>query len=368
MSARIGVSGSAAGPEELEALAPSILEGWMGMGPRVREFEAAFAERLGGLDFAMTDSGSSALHLAVRALDLPPGSEIVIPSFTWVSCANAVVLEGHQPVFADVDLATASVDAETLSRAVTDRTRALMVVHYAGKPLDIEAVLALGLPVIEDAAHAVDSTIDGQACGTFGALGVFSFDAVKNLATPDGGGICARDPDLVARARRLRYSGMGTSGFDRSSRGGRWWELDSIEPFPRAVPNDVSASIALAQLRRLPTNQAVNKRIWETYQRELAGVTWLSLPPEPSPRERHSYFTYLVRVLDDRRDALAHSLFEQGIYTTLRYQPLHLVPPFDGGPSLPNSEVLAEQGLNLPLHPRLSEDDVARVVDAVCRF
>jgi aminotransferase len=316
----------------------------------------------------MTDSGSNALQLAVRALELPPGSEVVLPSFTWVACANAVVLAGHRPVFADVDLATANVDAELISRALTDRTRAVMVVHYAGRAADIGAVLELGLPVIEDAAHAVDSTAGGKPCGTFGNVAVFSFDAVKNVATPDGGGIASRDADVMATVRRLRYCGAEASGFDRSSRGGRWWELNSVEPFPRMIPNDVSASVALAQLQRLPASQAARRRVWEAYLRELADVGWLSLPPEPSAGDRHSYFTFLIRVLDGRRDALAHALLEQGIYTSLRYQPLHLVRPFDGGPSLPNSELLAEQGLNLPLHPRLSDDDVARVIDSVRRF
>ena len=364
---QVDVFGAATGREEIEALTPSVLGGWMGMGPRVREFEAEFGRRL-GLDFAMTDSGSNALHLAVRALDLPPGSDVVLPSFTWVACANAVVLAGHRPVFADVDLGTANVDAKTVGHALTDRTRAVMVVHYAGRAADIGAILELGLPVIEDAAHAVDSTVDGQPCGTFGTLAVFSFDAVKNVATPDGGGIASRDAGVMATVRRLRYCGAEASGFDRSSRGGRWWELDSVEPFPRMIPNDVSASIALGQLQRLPANQAARKRVWETYRRELADVSWLGLPPEPTEGDRHSYFTFLVRVLDGRRDALAHALLAQGIYTSLRYQPLHLVRPFGDGRSLPNSELLAEQGLNLPLHPRLSDDDVARVVEGVRGF
>jgi dTDP-4-amino-4,6-dideoxygalactose transaminase len=134
------------------------------------------------------------------------------------------------------------------------------------------------------------------------------------------------------------------------------------------IPNDVSASIALGQLQRLPANQAARKRVWEAYRRELADVSWLGLPPEPTVGDRHSYFTFLVRVLDGRRDALAHALLAQGIYTSLRYQPLHLLRPFGDGRSLPNSELLAEQGLNLPLHPRLSDDDVARVVEGVRGF
>jgi aminotransferase len=363
----IGVSGAATGPEEVAAAGASIAEAWMGMGPRVRELEAALSERL-GVDFAMTDSGSNALQLAVHALRLPPESEVVLPSFTWVACANAVVLAGHRPVFADVDLETGNSDAELLGRAMTRRTRAVMAVHYAGRPVDVAQLLELGVPVVEDAAHAIDSALDGHRCGTLGHVSVFSFDAVKNVATPDGGGVASRDPDLIASVRRLRYCGIGASGFDRSAAGGRWWEQDAIEPFPRAIPNDVSAGVALAQLDRLEANQAARNRVWDAYQRELAGLTWLELPPEPSSRERHSYFTFLVRVVDGRRDLLAQALLEEDIYTTLRYQPLHLVPPFDGGPSLPNAEALAEEGLNLPLHPGLSDDDVARVIDAVCRF
>src|SRR3954469_3395608 len=197
----IGVSGAAAGQEELDELAPSLRAGWMGMGPKVREFEQVFGERIGA-DFAMTDSGSNALHLAAVSLDLPPGSDVVLPAFTWVACANAVVLAGHRPVFADADPVSGNVTAEHVERALTPGTRAVMVVHYAGKPADVAAIAALGLPVIEDAAHAVDSALDGRACGTLGDVGVFSFDAVKNVATPDGGGVTAPSSDLMERVRR----------------------------------------------------------------------------------------------------------------------------------------------------------------------
>jgi dTDP-4-amino-4,6-dideoxygalactose transaminase len=360
----IGVFGSATGHEELEALTASVLGGWMGMGPRVREFEAAFAERL-GVDFAMADSGSNALHLALAALELRPSAEVIVPSFTWVACSHAVVLAGHVPVFADVDLATANVDASAVERAVTERTAAIMVVHYAGKPADIDALAGFGLPLVEDAAHAVDSSLDGRPCGTLGDVGVFSFDSVKNLATPDGGGVASRRAALVERVRHLRYCGAGGSGFDRSRRGGRWWEHDRVDVFPRAIPNDVSASIALAQLRKLPEHQARRGEIWRAYQEAFADVGWLELPPEASSRERHSYFTFLVRVLDGRRDALAQHLLSRGIYSTLRYQPLHLVLGEARDPHLPNAETLNEQGLNLPLHPRLTDEQVDRVIDGV---
>jgi dTDP-4-amino-4,6-dideoxygalactose transaminase len=359
----IGVFGSVTGDEELEALRASVLAGWMGMGPRVREFEARFGERLGS-GFAMADSGSNALQLAIAALRLPPGSDVVVPTFTWVACAHAVALCGHRPVFADVDLETASVTPETLGAAVTKQTAAVMVVHYAGKPADVDGLRTFGVPVVEDAAHAVDSLVGDRRCGTLGDVGVFSFDSVKNLATPDGGGVASRDDDVLQRIRELRYCGVEASGFDRSAQGGRWWEHRRVQVFPRAIPNDVSASIALAQLDRLAENQARRAEIWRAYDEAFRDVEWLALPPDADAGERHSHFTYLVRVLDGRRDRLAHDLLARGIYTTLRYQPLHLFYPGAGG-RLPNAELLNEQGLNLPLHPRLSDDDVAHVVDAV---
>ena len=362
----IGVFGAATGPEEIEALTPSVQRGWMGLGPKVREFEQAFAERLGA-GFVMLDTASNALFLAVTALRLPPGSEVVVPALTFVACANAVMLAGHRPVFCDVDLETQNVRAEDVERVLTDRTAALMVVHYAGKPVRLDE-FAFDLPIIEDAAHAVDTTLRGTRCGALGTIGVFSFDSMKNLATPDGGGLTSPQESILELARNLRLCGVPATGFARAAPGVRWWEHEVIAPFPRIIPNDVGASIALAQLARLPANQRRRREIWEVYQRELADVVWLARPIEPCADERHSYFTYLIRVLDGRRDALASYLLERGIYTTFRYHPLHLSPVYGSSARLPNCETLAEQGLNLPLHPLLSDTDVERVVQAVRSF
>lgn len=362
----IGVFGAHTGAEELNALAPSVLDGWMGMGPRVAAFEAAMEDQLGA-PMVMVDSGSNALHLAIAALRLPPGSDVVVPALTWVACANAVVLAGHRPVFADVDAATQNVTAEHVEQVLTPRTAAVMVVHYAGLPVDVDAIAALGPPVVEDAAHAVDSTLDGRPCGTLGDVGIYSFDAVKNLATPDGGGVTSGDPEILERVRQLRYCGIGASGYSRSrANGGRWWEQPGGEVFPRALPNDVSASIGLAQLVRLSANQERRRAIWAHYQREFADLPWLATPVDPEPGRRHSWFTYFVRVLDGRRDELARKLLDRGIYTTLRYHPLHLAQTFGVQQrALPNCELLAEQGLNIPLHPSLSDAEVEQVVAAV---
>jgi dTDP-4-amino-4,6-dideoxygalactose transaminase len=364
---RVQVFGAQTGAEEVVALEPSVTGGWMGSGPRVREFEAALTERVGA-EVVMVNSGTSALHLAVELLDLPPGSDVVVPSFTWVGCAHAVVLAGHRPVFADVDLDTQNLSSEHAERALTAGTAAIMAVHYAGKPADMHALGSLGLPLIEDAAHAVDSQLGGRWCGSLGRVGIFSFDSVKNVATPDGGAVVCLEPGDARRARELRYCGIGGSGFERSNGQSRWWEPGVERVFPRMLPNDVSASIGLAQLERLEAGQDERRRIWQAYDRGLGAVPWLQRPVGPEPGERHSYFTYLIRVTDGRRDELARRLLDHDVYTTLRYAPLHLQPAFAARATLPNCERLAEEGLNLPLHPRLSEADVERVIELVAGF
>jgi dTDP-4-amino-4,6-dideoxygalactose transaminase len=364
----ISVFGSKVGGEELEEVRSSLEAQWMGIGPKTKAFEAGFSQRLGLTDLALVDSGSNGLYLAIKLLGLPPGAEIIVPSFTWIACAHAVVLAGCVPVFCDVDVETQNCSPRTIEPCLTKNTGAIMVVHYAGKPVDMDGILRLGKPVIEDAAHAVDSYLDGKACGAMGAVGVYSFDAVKNLAMGEGGGVTARDPELVAKARLLRYCGIGKSGFQASADKDRWWEYHIVDFMPKFLPSDVHAAIGLAQLRKLDSLQAYRKKIWELFQGELASVSWLARPIDATARERHSYFTYFVRVLNGKRDKLAKYLYEQGIYTTLRYHPLHLNPIYKSTARLPNSERLNEEGLNLPLHPNLSESDLEKILTAVRRF
>lgn len=372
----ISVFGSKVGAEELAEVAASFERQWLGIGPQVLDFEARFAQRLGLPGFVMLDSGSNSLNLAMTLLDLAPGTEVILPSFTWLSCAHAILLAGCVPVFADVDLRTHNITAETILPCITPRTGAIMVVHYAGKPVRMDEVMALGYPVIEDAAHAVDSRLGDQACGGIGDVGIYSFDAVKNLAVGEGGGLTARDPALVARARAMRYCGIEKSGFQAATSAPRerWWEYDIAYVSHKYLPNDVAASIGLAQLRKLDQHQAMRKRIWELYQREFADIPWLALPADPEPDETHSWFTYCVRVLpgandrSNRRDRFARHLLDRGIYTTLRYHPLHMNRIYGSQARLPVCEQLNEEALSLPIHPNLDDDDIAHIVDSVKAF
>lgn len=240
----INVFGSSVGSEEVEEVSESILKQWMGMGPKTKKFEAQMAERLGVGRFLLVDSGSNGLYMAMKLLDLPKGSEVILPSFTWVSCAQAVLLADCVPVFADVDIETQNITAQAIKDKITDNTSAIMVVHYGGLAVDMDSIMALGYPVIEDACHAVDSTYKGKACGTIGDVGVYSFDAVKNLAIGEGGGVVSVHADYMERAALLRYCGIGKSGFEASTQGKeRWWEYNIVEPFIKMCPSDIAAGI-----------------------------------------------------------------------------------------------------------------------------
>jgi dTDP-4-amino-4,6-dideoxygalactose transaminase len=367
----ISVFGSLVGDEEVSNVVSCMKSQWMGFGKQVDQFERKYQVKYRLPAFAMVDSGSNALFMAITLLDLPPGSEVIVPSFTWVSCAQAVILAGHKPVFCDVDLRTMNVRAQEIKARISNRTAAVMVVHYAGLAVDMEPILALGFPIIEDAAHAIDSTYRGMPCGAIGDVGIFSYDAVKNLTVGEGGGITARDPALIERAKVMRYCGIGKSGFDAavSSAGGkaRWWEYNIQEPFIKMLPTNMAASIGLAQLDRIDTLQARRKKIWEAYQQGLANVPDLITPSDTPKGDRHSYFTYCIRV--PRRDELAHYLLNNEIYTTLRYHPLHLNPLYGQmDVRLPNCEKLNEDALSIPIHPRMTDDDVAKVIASIKKF
>ncbi len=364
----INVFGSLMGPEELEEVRTSLEAQWIGIGPKTAAFEKNFAERLGLPGFVLLDSGSNSLHLAVKLLDLPPGSDVIVPSFTWIACAHAVVLAGHRPVFADVDLDTLNVTRATVEAARTPKTKAVMVVHYGGLPVRVDEIQQLGLPVIEDAAHAVDSKLKGKFCGGLGDVGIYSFDAVKNLAMGEGGGLTAKDPARIARAKQLRYCGIGKSGFEAAANKDRWWEYNVTDFFPKMLPSDIAASIGLAQLRKLDKMQAWRKQIWETYQKEFAGLGWLVRPVDAPSDATHSYFTYCVRVPGGKRDALAKQLYAGGVYTTLRYHPLHMNKIYGSSAKLPVCERLNEEALSIPIHPGLKPADVEKVVSEIKKF
>jgi dTDP-4-amino-4,6-dideoxygalactose transaminase len=368
----IALFGSSVGREELEQISQVFDRQWLGHGEKAEEFERKIAAKCGVPSFLFLNSGSNSLQMAIRILDLKVGSEVILPSFTWIACANAIMLNGLRPVFCDVDRETFNLRPEDVEEKITTRTSAIMVVHYAGKPVDMDSIRSFGFPIIEDAAHAIDSVYNGKHCGTLGDVGILSFDAVKNLTTGEGGGVIAQDEEKMELARVLRYCGISKSGFQASRHRARWWEYEIHDTFPKMLNNDIAASIGLAQLEKLPIFQARRKDLWDRYtdllETEVWAKDWLIPPPGPGRFERHSYFTYLIRLKDGSRDDLAHFLYEKGIYTSLRFHPLHLNPIYKSDGSLPNCEWLNEVGLCIPFHHRLSDGEVSVIFDALKEY
>ncbi|MDN3258444.1 DegT/DnrJ/EryC1/StrS family aminotransferase [Streptomyces sp. CSDS2] len=361
------------GAEELEAVAEVFRDHWLGHGPRTKAFEAEFAAHLDvpADRVIFVNSGTAGLFLAMEALDLEAGDEVVLPSLSFLAAPNAILDQGGTPVFCDVDPRTLNPSAQDVEAVLTDRTRAVVVLHYGGYPGDVAAIADLcrarGITLVEDAACSVASRIDGRAVGTFGDFAMWSFDAMKVLVTGDGGMVYVRDAEQAARVRRLAYHGLAQpSGIGYAKVSARWWELDIREPGRRVIGNDLTAAIGSVQLRRLPEMIARRREIVALYDKELAGLDdVLTPPPLPDGHESTHYF-YWVQLPAGLRDRVAGDLLADDIYTTFRYAPLHKVPAYGhGGGELPSSDWASDRTLCLPLHPGLSDEDVLKVVDSL---
>ncbi|WP_410537970.1 DegT/DnrJ/EryC1/StrS family aminotransferase [Streptomyces sp. KL2] len=359
------------GDEEAAAVAEVFASGWLGHGPRTKAFEAGFAEHIGAgpEQVVFINSCTAGLFLATELLGLGPGDDVVMPSVSFVAAANAVAATGARPVFCDVDPRTLNPTAAHVESALTPRTKAVLVLHYGGHPGDIAAIAALcrrrGVALVEDAACAVASTAHGTACGTFGDIGVWSFDAMKVMVTGDGGALYVRDPELARRARRMAYHGLEqSSGFSAARVSHRWWELDVREFGRRIIGNDVTAAIGSVQLRRLPGFVARRREIAGTYDRLLADAEGVRLPPPLPEGHTGSYYFYWVQLDPAVRDGVAADLLKRDIYTTFRYPPLHRVPAYGTGHGeLPGTDEASEATLLLPLHQGLDDTEVRTVAD-----
>jgi aminotransferase len=374
MQSMIHVFQPALEAEELEAVRKVFESNWPGKGKVTDQFETEFASHLGAERELVhsVNSCTEALFQAVTLLGIGPGDEVILPSISFVGAANAVVSSGARPVFCDVDPASLNCTPETIESRISERTKAVLLLHYGGVPCDMRAICDLvssrGLWLIEDAACSVASRFCGKACGLFGDIGVWSFDSMKPLVTGDGGMIWCRTTEMAQRAGQLLYLGLGTqSGFAKDVET-RWWEFDVTCCGRRGILNDIASAIGLEQLKKLPRFLARRKQIHEFYDKELSGLAWLTCPPCIPPGCVSSYYLYWIQTRPSWRDHLAMHLRREGIYTTFRYFPLHRVPFYGASQRLPNAETAADATLCLPLHPSLSDHDLERIVDSIRRF
>jgi len=343
------------------ALAEVLDDGGYTNGPATARFEQEFARFVTAPHCIAVNTGTAALHLALRVLDVGPGDEVVTVSMSFIATAWPVLYAGAKPVFVDVDPATMTLDPARLERALTPRTKAIVVVHLYGQPADLGAILPLaaarGIPVIEDCAQAVGATVGNRVVGTLGTLGCFSFYPSKNLgAYGEGGAVTTADAALAARVARLRnHAQVDKYVHDEV---GYNYRLNSFQ-----------GAILSVKLRHLAAWTARREELASAYSRALAGTPGLTLPaPRPAVEARHVFHLYVVR--HARRDALREALRARGIETAVHYpSPIHLQPVMRdfAGPAgaLPVTESIARTCASLPLYPEMPDADVTRVVEAV---
>jgi len=353
--------------DDIDAVVSVLRTPHLSLGPKLSEFEQAFADFMGLARGVAVNSGTSALHLLVRALGLGPGDEMVTTPFTFIASANCALFEGATPVFVDIDPVTWNMDVDRLEAALTDRTRLLLPVHIFGRPLPMDRVMevagARNLPVVEDAAEAVGATCGQRLVGTFGRAAVFAFYPNKQMTTGEGGMIVTDDDHLADLCVSMRNQGRDPgAGWLAHARLGYNYRL-----------SDINCALGLSQLGRLPGFIEARTRVAERYLEKLAGVDELVLPA-PYAEGKMSWFVFVVRLADrfsqDQREAVLAHLRAEGIGCSNYFSPVHLQPfyrerfGFSEG-DFPVTERIAARTLALPFYNRLSDEDQDLVVETL---
>ena len=358
------------GEEELDALRRVFNTGWIGLGEETVQFEEEFAQYIGVSNVIGLNSGTSSLDMAIRMLNISDGDEVIVPTMTFVSTAHAVLYHHGTPIFADIRPDTMQIDPNEVEQRITPRTRAIIVVHYGGRSVDFDSVFSIckGIPIIEDVAHACGATYKGIRCGALGNMGCFSFHAVKNLAMGDGGALTLNDAHLAGRARKLRWLGINKGTWDRTDYDTKyWWEYRVDEIGAKSHMNDIQAAIGRVQLRNLNENNRRRKEIAEMYHERLHDIPWLSMPPRDDEIFSSSWHLFCVRT-DKDRNGLSIHLEKNGITTGVHYKPIHLYKCYGNTPLLPRAEEAFRQILSLPMHLKLSNDDVDYICEKIREF
>jgi dTDP-4-amino-4,6-dideoxygalactose transaminase len=360
---------------EVDAVKAVLESGWLTTGPKVREFEQAVAAYTGARYAVAVNSCTAALHLSLLAAGVGPGDEVITTPLTFCATANAIIHTGATPVLADVNPNTMNLDPGAVADAITDRTAAIVPVHFGGRPVEVPAFRALAtrhaLAIVEDAAHAFGAAINGRQIGTTCDLTCFSFHATKNLTTGEGGMVTTDSAEWADRIRVSALHGMSRDAWSRYARHGVP-HYDVVAAGFKYNMMDIQAAIGLTQLARFDDLQRRRETIWRAYDEGLAGLS-LRLPPVPAPNTRHArhIYTVLVDKADSGwlRDDLLIALRDRGVHTSVHFRALNLHPYYAqhgyGRGMFPHAEAISDRTLSLPLSAEMSDADVAHVIATV---
>lgn len=361
---------------EIDEVIDSLRKGWLGTGPKVAAFKKAFAAYNGTTCVTAVNSCTAGLHLSCVAAGLVPGDEVITTAMTFCASVNAIIHSGATPVLADCDPVTMNITPETVAAKITPRTRAILPVHFAGRPCDMHGLLALAkkhnLKVIEDCAHAIESEIEGRKTGTFGDFAAFSFYATKNIVTGEGGMIVARNADDSARLERLALHGMSNDAWKRFSDSGfKHYRVE--EAGFKYNMMDLQAAIGIHQLARIEQSWERRREIWERYQREFSDLP-LGLPAPAAPGTRHALHLYTILVDSVRcgveRDTFLNEMTRRKIGVGVHYLAIPEHPYYQRAfgwrsEDVPCATTIGRQTVSLPISPKLTDEDVTDVIYAV---
>jgi dTDP-4-amino-4,6-dideoxygalactose transaminase len=359
----LGFQPPAIGEEEIAAVAETLRSGWLTTGPRAAELERRMTEYLEAEHVLALASGTAALHLALVALGIGLGDEVITSPITWPATANVIVHTGATPIFVDVLEEDLNIDPALVAAAVTERTKAVLPVDLAGQPADLDPLLALGIPIVEDAAHAAESRYRGRKIGSIADITCFSLYATKNIAAGEGGLISTNRGDIAQAVLDLRLMRRGDGSL-----------YDIPVPGYKANLSDVLAAIALCQLDKVERHTQIRQRQFAAYDEAVAGLAGIT-PLARDDRDLHALHLYVVRIDADAagatRDEYQRVLAEENIATSIHFLPVHKLTyyreRFAGQPPLPVAERAGDEVLSLPLSPAHSDDDIADVVAALRR-
>lgn len=361
---------------EIDEVVATLKSGWLGTGPKVAQFERDFAAYTGAPHAVAVNSCTAALHLSLIAADLQPGDEVITSPLTFCASVNAIIHAGATPVLADVDPATMNIDPARVASRITERTRAILPVHFAGRSCDMDALMALAgrhdLKVIEDCAHAIETEYHGRKAGTFGEFGCFSFYVTKNVATGEGGMVLARDDADAARIKTLALHGMSKDAWKRFGDDGYKHYFVTECGFKYNMM-DIQAALGIHQLKRVEDNWLRRQRIWDRYNQALADLP-VALPAAPEPDTRHGYHLFTLLIDEERsgigRDAFLDAMTAARIGVGVHYMSVPEHPFYQGRfgwrpEDYPNAMRIGRQTVSLPFSAKLTDDDVDDVIAAV---
>jgi dTDP-4-amino-4,6-dideoxygalactose transaminase len=368
------------GDEEIAEVVDTLRSGWVTTGPKARRFEEEFRTFLGGdVECVAVNSATAGLHLALEALGVGPGDEVITTTHTFTATAEVVRYLGATPVFVDILPDTLCIDPQAILAAVTPRTKVLLPVHYGGLSADMDAILSIardkGLYVVEDAAHALPTTYRGQLIGTLASdITVFSFYANKTITTGEGGMLVTRNPSLAGRARTMRLHGINRDAFGRFTSNAPSWYYEVVAPGFKYNLTDIAAAIGIPQLRRADAFRSRRAEIAHAYLHAFEKLP-LVLPKDADEGDSHAWHLFVIRLADDvqiERDRFIERLFELGVGCSVHYIPLHLQPywrdEYQLSPDMfPVSQHAYERMVSLPIYSRMDSGDVERVISAVER-